>query len=101
MNFFVWLSDEGAIEYADDNVVYADRAFMANSVLHWCAKKARRRELNDKQIKEYAHIIRYFIHNKVDIWWEKGTINIGLTKKGDKIYDSYGMEDTEPYGEYD
>tara|TARA_A100001391_G_scaffold133219_1_gene92209 strand:+ start:273 stop:572 length:300 start_codon:yes stop_codon:yes gene_type:complete len=99
MNFFGWLSDEGAIQHTDDNIIYAGRAFMANSVLHWCAKKAKRKELNEKQIKEYAQIIRYFIHKKVDIWWEKGTINIGLTK-GDK-YDSDSMEDPKPYGRPD
>ena len=99
MNFFGWLSDEGAIQHTDDNIIYAGRAFMANSVLHWCAKKAKRKELNEKQIKEYPQIIRYFIHKKVDIWWEKGTINIGLTKV-DK-YDSDSMEDPKPYGRPD
>ena len=95
MNFFKWLSDEGAIEQ-DSNIIHADRAFMANSVLHWCAKKAKRKELDEKQIKEYAQILRYFIHKKVDIWWEQGIINVGITK-GDTTNGSNSMDDPKQY----
>ena len=52
-----WLIEEGAIEYKD-NVVCAERAFVANSILRWCAKKAK--EKNDL-------LELYFICGKLNI----------------------------------
>ena len=48
--YMAWLIEEGAIEYKD-NVVCAERAFVANSILRWCAKKAKEKTMDEDQMR--------------------------------------------------
>jgi len=75
-----WLKDEGAI-VEEDNIVYASRAFVANSVLKWCVKKIKEKSLNEIQIEDYLKTVRFFIKKKIDLYWENGIITASVYKK--------------------
>jgi len=74
-----WLLSEGAITY-EENVVYAERAFVANSILKWCAKKAKEKNLNEEQMHHYLKMLHYFIKKKIDLSWKDGIINASVEK---------------------
>ena len=73
--FLQWLTDEGALCH-EENVVHAERAFIANSVVNWCAEKRRRRVFTRKQIEHLMHILRKYLKGGLDLYWESGIIKI-------------------------
>ena len=75
-----WLKDEGAI-IEKDNVIYAPRAFVANSVLKWCVKKIKEKSLNKVQIEDYLKTVRFFIKKKIDLCWKNGIITASVYEK--------------------
>ena len=75
-----WLLDEGAIKY-EDNLVCAERAFVANSVLNWCSRKAKEKRLDKEQARQYLRMLSFFIKKKIDLYWQDGIINASVEKK--------------------
>ena len=74
-----WLVDEGAISY-EENVIYAERAFIANSILQWCTKRADEKSLGEEEIRVYLKTLRFFIKKKIDLCWENGIITASAKK---------------------
>jgi hypothetical protein len=75
--YMAWLLEEGAIEYKD-NIVRAERAFVANSILKWCAKKAKEKTMSEDQMRHYLKALRFYIKKKIDLYWEDGIINTSV-----------------------
>ncbi len=85
--YFDWLLEEGAINYEyGHNVIFAERAFVANSILRWCARKAKQKTMNEEHMRQYLKMLRFFIKKKIDLYWENGTINTNLehSPRGEK-----------------
>ncbi len=75
-----WLRDEGAI-YRDDNIYYADKAFIANSIVLWCAKRKVSKNISNAELDKYFHSLRLFLQNKIDIYWDDDIINVTVKDK--------------------
>jgi hypothetical protein len=74
-----WLRDEGAL-YRDDNIYYADKAFIANSIVQWCAKRSASKNISNAELDKYFHSLRLFLQNKIDIYWDDDIINVKVRK---------------------
>jgi len=66
---------------SDKNIIWAERAFVANSVAQWCIKKITEREFSQKQIDSFGKILFLFLRNKVDLYWENDTLHIKTKKQ--------------------
>jgi hypothetical protein len=58
-----------------DNVVYADKLFIINTVVNTLFKNRDSKNFN-KDLVEYGEIINRFLNNEVDIFWEGDTIMV-------------------------
>jgi len=75
-----WLQDEKAI-YKDDNIYYAEKAFLVNSIIQWCAKRKRLKNISNDELDRHFHSLRLFLQNKLDLFWEDGIINMRVLRK--------------------
>ena len=85
---FQWLLDEEAFS-TEGNVHYAERAFFANSAISWLEKQKKTNNLNDDQLERYMKLLHLFLQKKLDLFWNKGMINVQTknNKKGEQFYD--------------
>ena len=91
-NAFVgWLYKEKALRQ-EDNVYYAPRAFVANSLVRWCLLKRKRKEIDDDQADRYARLALRYIKKELDLWWDNGIINMSFKVKEDSEHGSDSME---------
>ena len=60
----------------DNNIVWAQRAFMANSVAQWCIRKITNKEFSQKQIDSFGKILFLYLRNKIDLEWEGDTLAV-------------------------
>lgn len=58
-----------------DNVVYADKLFVINTVVNTLFKNRNNKNFN-KELVEYGEIINRYLNNEVDIFWEGDTIMV-------------------------
>ena len=70
-----WLREEGAL-YQDDNIYYADKAFVANSIIQWCAKRKISKNISNAELDKHFHSLHLFLQNKIDIYWNDDIINV-------------------------
>jgi len=75
-----WLKNEGAITY-EDNVIHAERAFLANSILKWCTERAKRENFSKAQAYEYLRILRFYVKKKIDLCWQDGIITVSADEE--------------------
>jgi len=83
--FLRWMLDEGSLSQ-EENIIYAEKAFFANSVVNWCIKKKKGKGLNKQQIDGCMSVLRLFLKGKLDLCWDNGIIKVqekGLHCKGD------------------
>ena len=65
------LIDHELIVY-DDQFIYAERAFMANSAAQWGMEKISRNEFSEKQIDNFGKILMMYLKGHIDFSWETG-----------------------------
>jgi hypothetical protein len=74
------LYDYKLITY-DKNIVWAERAFMANSVAQWCIRKISNKEFSQKQIDSFGKILFLYLRNKIDLEWKDDMISVRIKQK--------------------
>ena len=75
-----WLRDERAIS-VHDNIIRAEKAFFANSVLVWCADETSKGTMNSAQIQNCIYTLRKYLRGKLDLCWDAGIIKVRKKKK--------------------
>jgi hypothetical protein len=75
-----WLKEENAV-YLEDNVYYAEKAFVVNSIIQWCIKQKNKKQLTGKQIDKYFRSLVHFLRGTLDLWWEDDIIKVRTIKK--------------------
>ena len=75
-----WLKDEGCISF-EDNIIYAEKAFFISSVIRWCVKEKEKRNLSDTRVNKYLRLLKQYLKEDLDLYWEDGKIIIGTTKR--------------------
>jgi hypothetical protein len=85
-----WLKDEGAI-HIDDNVIVAEKAFFANSVVRWYKRQINDGTMKGPQIENCIFVLRKFLKGKLDLCWDNGIIKVKKSSKGE-IHGSNSLE---------
>lgn len=57
--------------YVEGNVVHASKAFVVNTVIQWCYKKANSKQIEAEEMDFYLKAISAFLENKINIYWDK------------------------------
>ena len=72
--FLKWLYDVHAIDKVD-NVVHAERAFVAHSILKWYIQKKWDSQFKDAQSSiKCMRILQKYLKKELDLFWENGII---------------------------
>lgn len=64
----------------EDNVVYAEKMFVAFSVLKWILEQ----KVNESVKAKYFNHIDRFLADEIDLYWEDGTIRYKTKKKDNR-----------------
>ena len=59
-----------------DNVVYADKLFIINTIVNYLFKDKDYRTLDKTKIVEYGELINQYLADEVDIYWKDGTLMV-------------------------
>ena len=84
-----FLKESGKGLTVEENVIYAEKAFMIRSVIDWCFEQKEAGQISNKQVQVYVQMINEFVQGKVILFWESpGRLGI-LKVRGDeeKKYD--------------
>ena len=73
--FLNWLKDEGAIS-TKGNLVSAEKAFFANSVVSWYVKEVKKGTMKKPQVENCVFALRKFLKGKLDLCWDNGIIKV-------------------------
>jgi|TARA_Y100000310_G_C20002216_1_gene499063 hypothetical protein len=65
-----------------DNVVCAENAFFANSIIEWCIGQREKGDMTYEQLKSYMLILNKYIKKELDLFWNDGTIWVRNYKRG-------------------
>lgn len=60
----------------EDNVVYAEKIFIINSVVKYIYRDAGKNSVNKDELMLYGEAIDRYLKNEVDIVWKHGNIII-------------------------
>jgi HD superfamily phosphohydrolase len=60
-----------------DNIYFADRIFVANSIINWILENYK----DEKQIQFYLEKLESFLDKEIKLFWEDGTIKISKERK--------------------
>ncbi len=84
-----FLKESGKGLTVEENVIYAEKAFMIRSVIDWCFEQKEAGQISNNQVQVYVQMINDFVQGKVILFWESpGRLGI-LKVRGDeeKKYD--------------
>ena len=84
-----YLKESGKGLTVEENVIYAEKAFMIRSVIDWCFEQKEAGQISNNQVQVYVQMINDFVQGKVILFWESpGRLGI-LKVRGDeeKKYD--------------
>lgn len=65
----------------DDNIYYADKLFIINSVVEWIQSRVRKDSITRSQLRNYASIIQNYLDNKLGLHWEGDDLMVSVHKK--------------------
>jgi len=69
------LHDYSLITY-EDNVIWAERAFMAHSAARWCVEKIETKDLTPLQIESFGDVLLQYLKGDVDLFWSNGVLRV-------------------------
>ena len=55
----------------DQNVIYAERAFVANTVVQWCIHQVNIKKMNPGEMQFYLQAISSFLQGNTNIYWDE------------------------------
>ncbi len=67
--------------YYKDNVFYAEKLFVVNSVISWVITRAKTGEFDRSQVKNYLNVISAYLNGSIDIFWEDGALYVKKLKE--------------------
>lgn len=63
-----------------DNVFYASRLFVANTVLGWIFNNHK----DEKMIKHYVSLVEKHLIGEIDLYWDDGVVKVRKEKTVEK-----------------
>jgi len=67
-----------------DNVIYANKIFIINTVINYLFKDKDYRTLDKQKIVDYGEIINRYLADEVDIFWQDGILMVRELEENDK-----------------
>ena len=68
-----------------ENVLYAEKAFLVNSIIDWGIKNRVNGKFSLQELKYYVTLVKGFIKGEYDLAWEDGkVIKSGSNKNGER-----------------
>ena len=55
----------------EDNVVYAKKAFLVNTVIQWCIDQVNTKRMNPGEMDFYLQAISSFLDGNTNIYWDE------------------------------
>ena len=55
----------------EDNVIYAKKAFLVNTVIQWCIYQVNIKKMSPGEMEFYLQAISSFIEGNTNIYWDK------------------------------
>ncbi len=55
----------------DQNVIYARKAFITNTVVQWCIYQVNIKKMNPGEMDFYLQAITSFLSGNTDIYWDQ------------------------------
>ena len=55
----------------EDNVIYAKKAFLVNTVIQWCLYQVNTKRMNPGEMNFYLQAISSFLDGEADIYWDE------------------------------
>ena len=74
-----WFSTEGALT-KENNIIFAERIFMANSAVNWIKTSTAKGELGSRETEAYMKVVKLYLQKKIDMGWQDGAISIYIKK---------------------
>ena len=71
-----FLKENDEAFFADDNIIWAEKAFMVRAVIDWCLEKKKDGEFDEIAFDSFIKIVDRYIRDEVDIEWEDDVIII-------------------------
>lgn len=59
-----------------DNVIYAEKIFIINSVISYLFKDKNYTEIDKQKLLEYGELITKYLADEVDIYWKDGILMV-------------------------
>lgn len=54
----------------EDNVVYARKAFLVNTVIQWCLYQVNSKKMHPQEMEFYLQAISSFLEDNANIYWD-------------------------------
>ena len=58
----------------EGNVIWAERAFMANSATRWCINKIEDKSFTSVHVDSFGETLLAYLNGRVDLYWEGDTL---------------------------
>ena len=69
----------------EDNVHYAEKAFLVNSIIDWGIKNRVNGKFSLQELKYYVTLVKGFIKDEYDLAWKEGKIiKSGSNENGER-----------------
>lgn len=75
-----FLKENDKTFFVEDNVLWAEKAFMVRAVIDWCLEKKREGEFDDMAFDSFIRVVDRYVKDEVDIEWERDRIIIKTVK---------------------
>ena len=56
---------------AEDNIVYARKAFLINTVIQWCLNQVNSKKMKAEEMDFYLQAISSFLEGNSNIYWDE------------------------------
>ena len=64
----------------DKNIIWAKKAFVANSIIKWATDKIERSELSPKQMDSFGDMFLLFLNDKIRIYWDNDALKVEVVE---------------------
>lgn len=68
-----------------DNVIYADKLFIINTIVNYLFKDKDYSSLNKAKVAEYGELINRYLEDEVDIYWKDGILMVAEKEDAEHI----------------
>ena len=66
----------------DKNIIWAKKAFVANSIIKWATDKIERSEFSSQQLESFGDMFLLFLNDKIKIYWDDDALKVEVVKSG-------------------